>query len=187
MNEQDFPPLSKAITANDESDILTAYGIKISGALLRAFNVPTREGLWFRVIKVEGEVCTIQQRDDLITPESQWIPIAERKPVPHDTILLTNGEWRSSGYWTGERFQIDVQGESDPGLVATHWAPFPLARTLPDARRTAPPGRRSPHDGKPYYCAECGLGYQEYLACDDTHCCRLESEDEARARSRAPE
>lgn len=37
-------------------------------------------------------------------------------------------------------------------------------------------------DGKPYYCAVCGLGYGKYLACEDGDC-ELESEEDAAKRA----
>lgn len=42
--------------------------------------------------------------------------------------------------------------------------------------------RRTPHDGKPYYCRLCGAGYFEFMACEDEDCLL---EDEADARQRA--
>lgn len=38
--------------------------------------------------------------------------------------------------------------------------------------------------GKPYYCALCGLGYGEFMACEEVDC-RLETEAKAQARLRA--
>lgn len=40
---------------------------------------------------------------------------------------------------------------------------------------------RNYNDGKPYYCALCGLGFDEYLACEEPDC-ELESEQEAQER-----
>lgn len=40
---------------------------------------------------------------------------------------------------------------------------------------------RTPTDGRPYYCHECGSGFGEYLACDLPDC-RLESEADALKR-----
>lgn len=40
---------------------------------------------------------------------------------------------------------------------------------------------RSPYDGEPFYCDLCGLGFGEYLACEDV-CCILESEESALLR-----
>lgn len=37
-------------------------------------------------------------------------------------------------------------------------------------------------DGKPYYCALCGLGFGEFMACEEPDC-KLESEEEARQRA----
>jgi hypothetical protein len=41
---------------------------------------------------------------------------------------------------------------------------------------------RSPYDGKPYYCADCGLGLREFYACE-WPTCKLESEEIAAARA----
>lgn len=41
--------------------------------------------------------------------------------------------------------------------------------------------RRTPYDGKPYYCAFCGLGWIEYQACEAV-CCELESVEDAMDR-----
>lgn len=41
---------------------------------------------------------------------------------------------------------------------------------------------RSPWDGKPYYCEECGAGLAEFIACEDGDC---KLEDEASAQERA--
>ncbi len=29
---------------------------------------------------------------------------------------------------------------------------------------------RTPHDGKPYYCRECGSGFSEFMACEEPDC-----------------
>lgn len=40
---------------------------------------------------------------------------------------------------------------------------------------------RTPTDGLPFYCATCGAGLAEYMACEDSDCCQ-ESLEEARRR-----
>lgn len=40
---------------------------------------------------------------------------------------------------------------------------------------------RTPTNGRPYYCKTCGLGFPEYMACEEPDC-ELESEEEARRR-----
>lgn len=40
---------------------------------------------------------------------------------------------------------------------------------------------RTPYDGRPYYCKLCGLGFGEFMACEDGDC-ELESEKDARER-----
>lgn len=44
--------------------------------------------------------------------------------------------------------------------------------------------QRTPHDGKPYYCGFCGIGYYEYLVCEDGGC-ELESREDAEDRQAA--
>lgn len=60
----------------------------------------------------------------------QWIPRSERMPDAGMHVLLTNGEWISTGYFAGRHFSIDVQHESDPGLTPTHWMPLPEAPSV---------------------------------------------------------
>ena len=43
--------LSQNISADDASDQLTAYGVKISGEFLRAIVEPTADGVWFRIVR----------------------------------------------------------------------------------------------------------------------------------------
>lgn len=40
---------------------------------------------------------------------------------------------------------------------------------------------RTPYDGKPYYCAVCGIGFAEYMACEEADCA-LEGPDHAERR-----
>ena len=42
-------------------------------------------------------------------------------------------------------------------------------------------GNRDPKDGKPFYCAVCGAGWNEYGACESV-ACQLEPSWEAAAR-----
>jgi hypothetical protein len=46
--------------------------------------------------------------------------------------------------------------------------------------------QRMPYDGEPYYCALCGLGLGEFMACEEPDC-RLESKDDAIKRKRLRE
>lgn len=39
---------------------------------------------------------------------------------------------------------------------------------------------RGPYDGKPYYCNRCGLGWSEFMACEEE--CELETAAKAAAR-----
>lgn len=41
-------------------------------------------------------------------------------------------------------------------------------------------------DGKPYYCATCGCGLGEFMACEETDC-ELESDAEAQKRAAEPD
>lgn len=41
---------------------------------------------------------------------------------------------------------------------------------------------RTPYDGRPYYCAMCGLGIGEFMACEEPDC-RLESPAKAEHRA----
>ncbi len=40
---------------------------------------------------------------------------------------------------------------------------------------------RAPYNGRPFYCKACGLGFGEYMACEEPDC-ELESEADAQAR-----
>ncbi len=57
-------PLSENVAIGDDPDILIAYGTKISGELLRTLAEPTPPGIWFRIVKREDGVATIEQRRD---------------------------------------------------------------------------------------------------------------------------
>jgi len=45
---------------------------------------------------------------------------------------------------------------------------------------------RSPYNGRPYYCRDCGAGFAEFMACELPDC-KLEGEAEAKARQHARE
>ena len=47
-------------------------------------------------------------------------------------------------------------------------------------------GERTPHDGRPYYCANCGSGYYEWLECPHLECGPLELLADAQERANAP-
>ena len=55
----------------------------------------------------------------------RWIPCAERQPKPLQTVLMTNGEWTSTGFWNGQLWFLDVVHESDPGMSPAWWMPVP--------------------------------------------------------------
>ena len=46
---------------------------------------------------------------------------------------------------------------------------------------TVDPTGRHPSDGKPFYCAVCGCGFDEYLACEMPDC-ELETLEQANKR-----
>lgn len=57
--------LSESIQIDDEADVLTAFGTKLSGELIRTLGEPTPPGIWFRIIKVENGLATIEtKRED---------------------------------------------------------------------------------------------------------------------------
>ena len=58
-----------------------------------------------------------------------WIPVSESKPTNSNAVLVTNGEWYSTGYWNGVVWFLDVQHESDPGINPVYWMPLPSAPT----------------------------------------------------------
>jgi hypothetical protein len=49
--------------------------------------------------------------------------------------------------------------------------------------RNDSPYDRHTYDGRPFYCADCGVGWGEFMACEEPDC-RLESEAEAQRRRR---
>ena len=55
-------PLSAHITIDDDKDEVIAYGARLSGDLMRTLGEPTRQGMWFRVIKVENGLATIETK-----------------------------------------------------------------------------------------------------------------------------
>jgi hypothetical protein len=62
--------LSGNITVDDERDIVTAYGLKISGELLRHLAAPSPNGEWFRITTVEDGVATIEKRSKYVPQQS---------------------------------------------------------------------------------------------------------------------
>lgn len=47
---------------------------------------------------------------------------------------------------------------------------------------------RTPYDGEPYYCANCGLGFGEFMACEEPDCLLEDAEvAQERARKRSTE
>lgn len=58
-------PLSNNIALDDAADVATVYGVKITGDLLRTLGEVTPPGIWFRIVKVEGETSTIEQTNGI--------------------------------------------------------------------------------------------------------------------------
>lgn len=56
-------PLSERVLFDDQSDILMINDVKITGALLEALSTPTKDGLWFRVIKCENGISIVHMID----------------------------------------------------------------------------------------------------------------------------
>lgn len=91
------------------------------------------------------------------------------------------------GVWTMQRFVTDDYVE----LCRECFDEVPVhepRRGGNVGRVSADLGRRgmnepTPTNGKPYYCRVCGLGFGEYLACEEP-CCKLESERDAKSRQR---
>lgn len=57
-------PLSAHVHIDDAHDILTVFGVKIAAPMLRRLSYPTPKGQWFRVVKIEGGVATIETKTD---------------------------------------------------------------------------------------------------------------------------
>lgn len=94
MNQANQPqpgPLSENISF-EEPDVAVVYGVKISGALLRALGSPTPEGIWIRVIKVADGCATVEQRTDLVPRSEKSAPLnstADRQ-VEGDLMALVD-------------------------------------------------------------------------------------------------
>lgn len=77
--------------------------------------------------------------------------------------------------------------QTEGGFVAVmvHLQQALEAEQVPGEHKDVWPGYteedRSPYDGKPFYCTVCGLGFDEYGACELPDC-KLESDADARAR-----
>ena len=54
--------LSEHVTINDSRDTLTVYGVEMTGDLLRAFELATPPGQWFRIVKRVDGVSTIETK-----------------------------------------------------------------------------------------------------------------------------
>lgn len=69
MNAQpERGPLADNIQIDDLNDIVTIYGVRVAGEVLRYFTQPTRAGEWFRVVNIHNGVSTIEtRRDDTLT------------------------------------------------------------------------------------------------------------------------
>ena len=58
----------------------------------------------------------------------RWVAVSERMPAAYETILLVDGDGiKSTGFWNGNDFAMDLDHEVDPRLTPTHWMPLPAA------------------------------------------------------------
>lgn len=80
------------------------------------------------------DVCTghVNAARDLLASApsaigSRWIACADRIPENYATVLATDGEIASTGFWTGSVWVVDVAAEMDPLMTPTHWMPLPEA------------------------------------------------------------
>lgn len=98
----------------------------------------------------EGHVTTADEKmlsdalrsyapSETAKPAAAWIPCGERKPNTYETVLFATAATHSTGYWTGSQWMMDINHESDPGLLPTHWMPLP---PQPDAATRE--GKHSP-------------------------------------------
>jgi hypothetical protein len=55
----------------------------------------------------------------------RWIACIDQKPENHATVLTTDGEITSTGFWTGKVWVVDVAAEMDPLMTPTNWMPLP--------------------------------------------------------------
>ncbi len=56
--------ISQNVEIDDEADVATIYGTKISGEVLRTLGEPTPPGRWFRVIKIENGLAHIETKHE---------------------------------------------------------------------------------------------------------------------------
>lgn len=59
------------------------------------------------------------------TRANEWIACRDRRPGPYITVLLDCGGVKSTGFWNGAAWAVDVNTEADPHVVPTHWMPIP--------------------------------------------------------------
>lgn len=59
---EDRGPLAENIQIDSDNDIVTIYGVKVAGAVLRTFTENTPIGTWFRVVNVHNGIATIETR-----------------------------------------------------------------------------------------------------------------------------
>lgn len=51
--------------------MLTAYGTRIAGEYLRVLGEPSPPGRWFRVIRIENGIATIESKQEPIEPHTE--------------------------------------------------------------------------------------------------------------------
>lgn len=78
--------LSANVQIDDANDIITIYGRKFAGELLRHLQAPSPPGEWFRIIASDEEV-TIQRRQTSIVPtQTHTYAALEVTPAVYDEI-----------------------------------------------------------------------------------------------------
>lgn len=137
MNDTRYALLSESVSIDDERDVLTAFGIKIAGELLRAFATVTPPGRWMRVHQVADGVCTIQQRDDLIprgTKPRAVVPLRVRPMLvagqlatdARGPIILIDSEAEEAqqelSLWHEVAHLIGIQDEQEAEALASKLA-----------------------------------------------------------------
>lgn len=74
------------------------------------------------------EVLRVYGAAPSATATSKWISCGDRLPGNYATVLIADGDGiRSTGYWTGKRWYVDVQHPADPEITPLNWTPLPEA------------------------------------------------------------
>jgi hypothetical protein len=62
MNSRSHARLSENVIFDDDADIANVFGVNIAGEIFRALGEPTPPGKWFRVVRVEDGVATLETK-----------------------------------------------------------------------------------------------------------------------------